>query len=82
MPVEGASFSTSPTRKARSWAGRGGGRLDVVAGQRPLRASEPGRGRPTLKGGKTMAAKGKKAGTEKAATSGKPKPKKKTSRGK
>jgi hypothetical protein len=31
--------------------------------------------------GRTMAAKGKKAGTEKA-TSGKPKPKKKTSRGK
>ncbi len=29
-----------------------------------------------------MAAKGKKAGTEKAATSDKPKPKKKTSRGK
>jgi hypothetical protein len=29
-----------------------------------------------------MAAKSKKAGTEKAASSGKPKPKKKTSRGK
>jgi hypothetical protein len=29
-----------------------------------------------------MAEKGKKAGTEKAASSGKPKPKKKTSRGK
>jgi hypothetical protein len=29
-----------------------------------------------------MAAKGKKAGTDKATTSGKPKPKKKTSRGK
>ena len=30
----------SPTRKARSWAGRVGGRLDVVAGQRPLRATD------------------------------------------
>jgi hypothetical protein len=77
----GASFSTSPTRKARSWAGRVGGRLDVVAGPRPLRATEPGR-KAKLERGETMAAKGKKAGTGKAATSGKPKPKKKTSRGK
>ncbi len=34
---KGSIFSTSPTRKARSLAGRGGGRLDAVAGQRPLR---------------------------------------------
>jgi hypothetical protein len=81
-PGRGAFFSMSPTRKARSWAAKVGGRLDVVAGQRPLRATEPGRGRPNLERGKTMAAKGKKAGTEKAATSGKSKPKKKISRGK
>jgi hypothetical protein len=84
-PVREASFSTSLTRKARSWAGRVGGRLGVVAGPGPLRATEPGR-KAKLGRGETMAAKGKKAGTEKAATSGKPKlkpkPKKKISRGK
>ena len=53
----------------------------MVAGQRPIRAIEPGQ-KAKLERGETMAAKGKKAGTGKAATSGKPKPKKKTSRGK
>ena len=53
----------------------------MVADPRPLKATELGR-KAKLERGETMAAKGKKAGPEKAATSGKPKPKKKTSRGK
>jgi hypothetical protein len=47
-----------------------------------IRFNDAWKRKANLERGETMATKRKKAGTEKAATSGKPKPKKKTSRGK